>query len=226
MPLLVRSERLEIDTTERLPLSHPIRHKADMGEDSKHPITTPKGTTVLTVILAVIGVFTPFFTSLVAAQFFAAVAEVVIVWIYWEEARATFGSKSGYARLALPAISMVLIGFMAIGATSIVDSRSSLPPPITISEVKDAVNSALSGQPQAPPPTPIQTPSGPNYRVIVEQPTYLPDRSAAPKSEGQHPAIRSVNDPDILEPVLRRAKRSQVGSEALKNTSGHAKVNE
>ena len=87
-----------------------------MDQSGGHPITTPKGTAVLTLILAVIGVFAPFFTSLQTAQLFAVVAVMVIVWLYAEEARDCVKSKSGYLRMIAPVASIVIIFGVAVGA--------------------------------------------------------------------------------------------------------------
>lgn len=180
-----------------------MRHCRLMGEESQHPITTPKGASLLTVILAVIGVFTPFFTSLQAAQLFSVVAVMVIVWIYWGEVRQVSASRSGISVLILPVAAIVIIGGVVIGATWLVDSRPPLPPAITVNDVTSAIDGALKrNQPIVPPPLP------PAHEVVVRQVSPIIIKEAGPApivSNG--PRIISANSPELIENFKKKSAR-------------------
>lgn len=175
----------------------------------KHPITTPKGTALLTVILAVIGVFTPFFTSLQAAQLFAIVAVLIIAWIYWPEAEALKyprRRKNAQKALILPGVAIVIIASVAIGATWIVNTRTSAPPPpaLTADDVARAVGEAVGranpkSEVQKPPP--VQE----TYRIVVEEAPPLP--APAPLSKPS-PTAKFLKPEDVLGDTIKRSRRS------------------
>lgn len=179
-------------------------------QSASHPITTPKGTAALTIILAVIGVFTPFVTSLQAAQLFAVVAVLVIVWLYAAEAWDCLKSRSGYKRLLSPAISLLVICGVAVSATVIVSEQKKPTPvaAITLADVSSAVNDALKRNNSVPPEKVIVQPERTvDYRVIIAEPPLQP----APQ-QAQRPKIASPAD--FEDDLRKQINRIRAGTDA------------
>lgn len=141
-----------------------------------HPITTPKGSSVLTLILAVTGVFTPFFASLEGALILAVVLALVIVWIYSGEIKAVATKKARPNVLALPGFAILIIAGVASFATWSVDSKPKTASAITTQDISALLDRALA-QRQAPqqlamPNAPTATPDhNVTYRVVIAEPS-------------------------------------------------------
>lgn len=184
-----------------------------MSEPS-HPITTAKGNSVLTLILAAVSVFTPFFTSIQGAQLLAAVLALVIVWVFFGEFRAVLRRRAKPITIALPLISLAIIGGVTAFATWAVDSRPKAAPAVTMQDISAAVTNALAGQRASQPPlSPAPVSPAPardvTYRVVVDEPKrpITPDPTLSPHSP---PAI----DDHFVASVRRSIARSRIGGEA------------
>jgi hypothetical protein len=108
-----------------------------VASNPQHPITTPQGAVVLTVVLAVASAFGPTLFNLQAAMVFAAMSVCMIVWIYWRDGAASLAAKRWDKALVIPVAAIVLIGIFS--AVSIQSARNA-PKPITVPSVDDIAN--------------------------------------------------------------------------------------
>ena len=184
-----------------------------MAHEEMHPITTPKGASLLTVILAVIGVFAPFFTTLESAQLFTAVALLVIVWLYWSEVRNAFRNRAGFTGLVLPSLAILIILGVALFATLKVQGQPTPAPgpgpALTAKDVSTLIADALKQEhPSSPPPLDRATTGRPEtYRIVIQDP---PPRRAPPVRA----APRTDPSSTILEETIRDVARNGVGLKA------------
>lgn len=179
-----------------------------MDINSSHPITTPKGANLLTVVLTVVGFFIPFFTGLEAAQIVAGLAAIIIAWLYWAEAMDVLNRRVGLKRLALPTLAILIILGVAAIATIKVSSRARPPAALTIGDVSDAVDKAMSKSKSDNPETVVQTvPVDRNvtYRTVIEEPMQIERPNVLP------PKIISANDA-LSDDLRRRINRMRAGS--------------
>lgn len=124
-----------------------------MPDESLHPITTPKGSGAFAILLAVIGVFSPFLTGIVIAQVIAGLAVALILWLYWGEILSYIKGCQGFAGLWLPSASVIAILLVAIyasvGATRTPSLEQSAPA-LTARDLT-AVLSSLNKDREVPP---------------------------------------------------------------------------
>lgn len=134
-----------------------------MADRPEHPITTPRGASALTILLAVVSVFAPFVFNLQAALLFAAVAIVVIGWIYASEARSAISERRWTSHLNVPLGCIAIIIFIGIVSIKrVVEQRAPPPPPPALSadDVAKRVIAMMpkpAPVPEAPPPPPAQS---------------------------------------------------------------------
>lgn len=188
-----------------------------MPRDPLHPITTPKGASAFTVILAVIGVFTPFFTSLGTAQFFAVLAIFLIGWLYWSEIVDVFSGLRRVTTLWLPISALIIIVAIASAATLKFNSSSAptltAPPALTISEVTSAVKDALLRSQKATPLPTTAPPARDPYQIFIEEARSTNTGATIPmRDEVAAPPAKKVDETGY-EDLNRRITRMRVGME-------------
>ncbi len=85
-----------------------------MSNPTEHPIATPKSAAAVSIVLAVLGVFTPFIVDLKAALGFAVLCSAIIVWLYLADIGRSVTTKSFGTSLLVPLLSIIAISGMAI----------------------------------------------------------------------------------------------------------------
>lgn len=191
-------------------MSQILRHIESMGQEGNHPITTPKGDVVFTVIITVIGAFSPFFTSLEFAQGVAALAVIVILWVYHNEAINCIKHRRDYSRLVTPITAIAVILFVVFGATWIVRGRPTdvATPTLSIEDVRRAVQ---EGQPR---PLVTETLSNPVQRIQQIEKIYIPEfepPASTPDSQSSAPQRKDSSSRE-LEEAIRQSRVSMAGN--------------
>jgi hypothetical protein len=184
-----------------------------MDMDSQHPITTPKGAALVTLLLAVLGVFAPFFASLVVALCFAAVAIGVILWIYWSEIEAVRLKQASGRALIFPGGSVLAIFLVAALAISVPAAAPDEKPTLTLQDVERGVSSALAkvgAISEKPEPAPTPRPM-PDYRIVIEEPkTIMPNIDSSRTTSAPKAATQS----DYLTAIVKKMERRRVEFDA------------
>jgi len=85
-----------------------------MNEEPANPITTPKGASVVAILLGVVSVFAPFLFNQQGAVICGVISLGVIGWVYWTELRFAVRTKRWNAKLNVPVGAMVLIMVMGV----------------------------------------------------------------------------------------------------------------
>lgn len=116
-----------------------------MANEESHPITTPKGAGAISILLGVVGVFTPFLFNLQAALIFGVIAVIIIVWMYSSEIRATWAGHSWDKGLNVPLGSVVAIIMMALISVRNVANSPKPVPPVSAEEVAQKIENWLEG---------------------------------------------------------------------------------
>ncbi|GEM_PF-1384626 len=188
-----------------------------MDQQSEHPITTPKGQTVFTVVLTVVASLAPFFGSFEFALFLSVSAVVLILWLYSAEIRGAVSGALAVRRLTAPITSVCLVGIMAAITVSTVRETDSEKdrPALTLDDVKGKIDSVgenaankdaemLEARDQ--PQIIIQ----PERYVTSELPTI--ERSEQPPAPTQSPPSRAAIT-DIFEESRKMANTMSAGRE-------------
>lgn len=103
-----------------------------MGDETPHPITTPKGSSALALLLAMISVFAPFMVNLTGALAIGTVAMFVIVWIYWSDVLVVFSDHHWNPNLNVPLGSIAIIIAMSMAAVHAANQQpKTIPAPST-----------------------------------------------------------------------------------------------
>ncbi len=182
-----------------------------MGTDTQHPITTAKGSAAVSIILAVIGVFLPFLTGLIYAQIFAAIACVLIIWLYWGDFRKMGTSELRLGHLVAPLSSVLIILVVALLATIASgkkpeDEPSDVSPQDVSSLVSNAVESIAPPPPKAEPIPTVR----PTYQIVIEEPQSSPPERSLPANQPRN----IEDDKELIERIARQSNRFSVGHKA------------
>jgi hypothetical protein len=186
-----------------------MRHECAVGDESDHPITSPKGGAVVTLLLAALGVFTPFFASLALALAFAAVVVGVIAWIYWSDFVAVFERRTSAIKVLLPSFSGLSVIVMAVLAILSAQPPSIQKPSLTVDDIERVVSKAMIREPEEKPNIP---PTVQRERLtVIEVPTVL--SAPEPRAITDQKPKRPNSDDSALENVRRQSARMKAGRE-------------
>ena len=166
-------------------------------------MTTPKGASVVSLVLAVFGVFAPFLTGLWVALILAAGMVAVIVWLYFAEARDIAAKGTGQARLAVPAIAIAIIAGVALYSVSVVGNRAHEQRALTMDDLDNAMERLSAKQTTAKP-----------------QPQHMPIREAPPRPirivVEDHSERSPVSAPSVSQAAPARKMPTVVESDSLR----------
>lgn len=178
-----------------------------MGSESNHPITSPKGAAVVTLLLAALGVFTPFFASLALALVFAVIAVVVIAWIYWTDYMSVFEGRASGVKVLLPSLSGIAVIVMAGLAILGAPKPSVQKPSLTVEDIERVISKAAPKDVQPQPERPVIVP---RERVTIIEVPSAP-RAVQPELPIRRQPNTKPNNESLLDELEKRTARRSAG---------------